>query len=56
MVIQHSQALLEQLTEIEEKIQALEGVMEKLGIELDREKLLKIITGQKMKNLKAGEH
>ncbi len=47
MVIQHSKQLLEQLTEIESRIKKYEEMMDALGIELDREKLLKLLIGQR---------
>jgi len=47
MIIQHSKQLLEQLSQIEEQIKNYENVMDKFGIEMDREKLLRLITSQK---------
>jgi ketopantoate reductase len=43
MIIIHSTKLLEQLTEIEERIKAWERLMEDKGVELDREKLLTLL-------------
>jgi hypothetical protein len=40
MVILHSNKILEQLTEIEDLIQKLEGFMDEKGINCDREKIL----------------
>ena len=48
MIIYNSIQLLEQLSEIEVKIQKIEKVMDDLGIELDKEKILMIITGQQL--------
>ena len=47
MIIQHSLTLLEQLSELEEKIRKIETVMDGMGIEVDRESLLKILASQK---------
>jgi hypothetical protein len=44
MIINNSIKLLEQLSDLEEKIQKYEKLMDALGIEFDREKLLMIIT------------
>jgi mannitol/fructose-specific phosphotransferase system IIA component (Ntr-type) len=43
MVIRNSLQLLEQITDVEEKIQILEARMEALGIIVDREKLIEAI-------------
>lgn len=43
MVIRHSNLLLEQLTEVEEKIQKVEKLMEELNIEYDEKLLEKIM-------------
>lgn len=53
MIIQNSQKLLEQLSEIEEKIKKLENMAEALGIELDQERILKLLIGRKTTNLPA---
>ena len=39
--------LLEQLTEIEKSIQEMEKLMDELGIQSDREKLIQIILAKK---------
>lgn len=52
MIIRHSLQLLEHLTELEAKIQNWEKLMEELGVEFDREKLLRmIVSGQKAQGL-----
>lgn len=43
MIIRHSMKILEQLTEIEKIIQKLERKMDELGIDMEKEKLLKEI-------------
>jgi hypothetical protein len=43
MVIRNSLQLLEQISEVEDKIRILEERMEALGIEFDREKLIEAI-------------
>lgn len=43
MIIRHSMKILEQLTEIEKIIQKLERKMDELGIDVEKEKLLKEI-------------
>jgi hypothetical protein len=43
MVIQHSNKLLEQLTELEEKIKLIEKLMEDYQLNCDKEELLKAI-------------
>jgi hypothetical protein len=50
MVIRHSKLLLEQLSELENKIKLLESAMNELGIEMDREKLLRLMIGQKVRD------
>lgn len=55
MIIHYSQKLLEQLSDIEDKIRKLETAAVALGIELDQEKILKLIIGRKMKVLPADE-
>jgi hypothetical protein len=47
MVIRHSKQLLEQLSEVEEKIQVIEQLMEHLNIDCDREKLIKTLLAKK---------
>jgi hypothetical protein len=47
MVIRHSNQLLEQLTEVEEKIQAIEKLMEELGVDCDQEKLIRTLLARK---------
>ncbi len=47
MVIRHSNQLLEQLTEVEEKIKMIEQLMEELEVDCDREKLIKVILAKR---------
>lgn len=47
MVIRHSNQLLEQLTEVEEKIQAIEKLMEELGLDCDKERLIRTLLARK---------
>ena len=47
MVIRHSNQLLEQLSEVEEKIRLVERLMEELELECDREKLIRIILAKR---------
>lgn len=47
MIIQNSISLLEQLSEIEDKIRKIEQTMESMGIEVDQERLIKILCGQR---------
>jgi len=47
MVIRHSNQLLEHLSEVEEKIQFIENLMEKLEIDCDREKLIKTLLAKR---------
>jgi hypothetical protein len=47
MVIHHSKRLLEHLSEVEEKIQMIEHLMETLDIDCDREKLIKTLLAKK---------
>lgn len=47
MVIHHSNQLLEELTEIEEKIQFFERLMDELKIECDREGLIKSLLAKR---------
>ncbi len=52
MVIRNVQALLENLSEVENKIQKMERVLEECGVEIDREKLLLwIITRKRAETL-----
>ena len=50
MVIRHSSQLLEQLSEVEEKIKLLERVMAELQIDCDQEKLVKVLLARKFQN------
>jgi hypothetical protein len=43
MIIQNSLRLLEQLSELEVKIQKIEALMDELGINEDREKIIRLI-------------
>ena len=43
MIIQNSLRLLEQLSELELKIQKIEALMDELGINEDREKIIRLI-------------
>ena len=43
MVIRNSLQLLEQISEVEEKIKILEERIKALGVEVDREKLIEAI-------------
>lgn len=47
MIILHSNQLLEHLTELEEKIQLIENLVERLELDCDQEKLLKSILAKK---------
>ena len=47
MVIRHSNQLLEQLTEVEEKIQAIEKLLEEMGLDCDKEKLIRTLLARK---------
>jgi tetrahydromethanopterin S-methyltransferase subunit B len=47
MVIHHSKQLLEELSEVEEKIQHLERLMDELKIECDREGLIKSLLAKR---------
>lgn len=47
MIIQNSQRLLEQLTDLEKKIQKIEVLMDKLGIQEDREKIIRMILSRR---------
>lgn len=47
MVIRHSNQLLEHLSEVEEKIQFVEHLMEELDIDCDKEILLKSLLAKK---------
>lgn len=48
MVIQHSNLLLEQLTEIEDKIQLIEKVIEELHLDCDKEGLIRTLLAKKI--------
>lgn len=51
MIIRHSTILLEQITEIEKEISKLEYLMEKMGVDCDRDKMLEVIVNcQKLKS------
>jgi hypothetical protein len=51
MIIRHSLQLLEQLTELEQKIQTIESYLEEKGMEVERDKiLLWLIQGQRAKH------
>ncbi len=43
MIIQNSLRLLEQLSELETKIQKIEALMDQLGILEDREKIIRLL-------------
>ena len=43
MIVMNSSALLENLTEIEEKILRLENMMSELGIDSDKENLMELL-------------
>lgn len=43
MIIRYSDSLLKQLSELEVRIQKFERLMEELGIDCDREKILQVI-------------
>jgi hypothetical protein len=47
MVIHHSNQLLEELSEVEKKIQLLERLMDELKIECDREGLIKSLLAKR---------
>lgn len=47
MIIRHSNQLLEHLSEVEEKIQYVEHLMEDLNIDCDKEVLLKTLLAKK---------
>lgn len=51
MIIRNSKKLLEQLSDIEERIRKVEKVMRDLGIECEQEKILKALAGQKVQHL-----
>lgn len=48
MIIRHSKSLLEQLSEVEDKIRELEKVMDEFGIEVDREKLINALLAKRL--------
>ena len=47
MIIRHSHQLLENLAEIERKIQIVEKLLEDLGVNVDQEKVLLLILNRK---------
>ncbi len=47
MVIRHSNQLLEQLSDVEEKIRLIEQLMEELNIDCDKEKLINTLLAKK---------
>jgi hypothetical protein len=47
MIIRHSKQLLEHLSEVEERIQYVEHLMEGLNIDCDNEALLKTLLAKK---------
>lgn len=47
MIIRHSYQLLENIAEIESKIQSVEKLLENLGVEIDREEVLLMIINRK---------
>ena len=47
MMILHSEGLLDQLTELESKIQKVEKLMSELGVDCDKELLLKVLLAKK---------
>jgi hypothetical protein len=47
MVIRYSNQLLEQLSEVEEKISMLEKLMEELNVDWDKESLIRKILARK---------
>jgi hypothetical protein len=49
MVIRHSNQLLEQLSDVEEKIQMIERLMDEMHIEFDRETLIRTLLAKKYK-------
>ena len=53
IIIRHSLKILEQLSEIEELIGQMEKLMDKKGIEFDREKLLLRILKNRETKMKA---
>ena len=54
MVIRHSNQLLEQLSDVEEKIQMIERLMDEMAIEYDRETLIQNLLAKKY-NLPSGQ-
>ncbi|HXH74628.1 MAG TPA: hypothetical protein VNJ08_06660 [Bacteriovoracaceae bacterium] len=55
MMIQNSNHLLENLSEIEKQIQKFEKALNDLGIALDRDKLLTLVSGLRKTSYRAGE-
>lgn len=47
MLIRHSNQILEHLSEIEEKIQIIEKLIEKLNLDYDREGLIRTLLAKK---------
>lgn len=47
MVIRHSNQLLEHLSEIEEKIQIIEKLIEQLDVDCDREAVIRTLLARK---------
>lgn len=47
MIIRHSSQLLENLAEIESRIQAVEELIDDLGLEIDKEKILLMVLNRK---------
>lgn len=47
MVIRHSNQLLEQLSEVEKKIQQIERLISELDIDCDQEKLIRALLAKK---------
>lgn len=54
MIVMNSKILLEQLTEIEDKIQKMEDVMKNLEIEVDKEGLMELLIACQV--AKTGRH
>jgi hypothetical protein len=54
MIIRHSGQLLEQLTQVEEKMQQLENLMKELDLDVDSEGLLRTLLAKRY-NLSLGQ-
>jgi hypothetical protein len=54
MVIRHSNQLLEQLSDVEKKIQMIERLIDEMQIECDRETLIRTLLAKKY-NLPSGQ-